>query len=126
MISDHEFKTSMKILSGAFPERKLDENTLLAYREGTKDLPESHLYLAAKKLTQQETYFPRVSAIRKTAEHIQRTQFNYADVPYDLPMMERLGKVVPVKNWNKVMSYQELWKISDQIMALEQQTGGGK
>lgn len=55
------------LLSGAFPERKIDEKLINAYISGLDDLTPSSMVAAGKQLIRTSKYFPRVAEIRAAA-----------------------------------------------------------
>ena len=93
MISDHEYETSMSILSSAFPDRKIDKNILRSYNAGLVDLPNGYLYLAVQEVIKSAKFFPRISEIREVYERIWQMH-GRVPMSYDGEIFDHLEKTV--------------------------------
>lgn len=60
----------MTLLSGAFPERKLDDKIVKSYWIGLDDIDPARLMAGAKDLLKSARYFPRIRDLRESAMRV--------------------------------------------------------
>jgi len=103
MISPHEFQTSMTILAGAFPDKKLTENMLKAYSSALSDLEEGYLYLAVQDIIKSAKFFPRIAEILDTYHRVWQVH-GRRPISYDGEIIEQLEKTLgkDKRLWNKL------------------------
>jgi len=63
----------LKRIARAYPEKRLEEATLLVYQEELADIPAFLLAQAASQHIRTSTYFPRVSDLRQAAQQLAGT-----------------------------------------------------
>ena len=63
----------LKRIARAYPEKRLEEDTLLVYLEELADIPAPLLAQAASHHIRTSTYFPRVSELRQAAQQLAGT-----------------------------------------------------
>jgi len=74
---DYDTLSILKRIARAYPEKRLEEDTMLVYQEELADIPTPLLAQAASQHIRTSTYFPRVSDLRQTAQQLAgTTQFS--------------------------------------------------
>jgi len=63
----------LKRIARAYPEKRLEQDTLLVYQEELADIPALLLAQAASQHIRTSTYFPRVSDLRQVAQQLAGT-----------------------------------------------------